>query len=71
MNSHRVLRRYLYYEYRNNKKFCYHCINKYYFLYVLTKTCAIDMYVFLKLFIALRFNDILCKLREVGDYTET
>jgi len=29
------------------------------------------MYVFVKLFIALRFNDIWCKLREDGDYTET
>jgi hypothetical protein len=29
------------------------------------------MYVFAKLFIALRFNDTWCKLREDGDYTET
>jgi hypothetical protein len=29
------------------------------------------MYVFVKLFITLRSNDMWCKLREDGDYTET
>jgi len=61
----------LYYDHRNNNKFYYYCINKYYFLYILTKTFTIDMYVFVKLFIALRFNDIWYKLREDRDYTKT
>ena len=62
----------LYYEHTNNNKFYCHCINNIIFiLYILTKTCIIYTYVFVKLFIPVRFNDIWCKLREDGDHTET
>jgi len=61
----------LYYKHTYNNKFYYHCINNTVFLHILTKTCTTDMYVFVKLFSAVHFNAIWCKLREDGDYTET